>query len=99
MAKKIKPKEYNIDSLEKLVNVANKENIERISIDLLLWLNHLVEVFYKIRKDMPEETKGKTNSEIAKVSFKWIDDGSNGLREAILENSETGEETKIKFKD
>jgi hypothetical protein len=30
-----KPKEYNIDSFDKLINVANAENIDRLSIDLL----------------------------------------------------------------
>jgi len=95
MAKKEKPKEYHIDSFNKLVNVANKENIERLSIDLILWLNRLVQVFDKLREELPEETKGKSNSEIADVSFNWIDDGKNNIHQTVIENGLTGEQTII----
>ena len=95
MAKKEKPKEYYIDSLDKLVNLANSENYERLSMDFLLWLGNVVNVMDKLRKELPEETKGKANSEFMKCSFNWIDDGKNIIHQTVIENGLTGEQTII----
>jgi len=112
MAKKEKPKEYYIDSLDKLVNLANSENYEcfrlasriaelkdeRLSMDFLLWLGNVVNVMDKLRKELPEETKGKANSELMKCSFNWIDDGKNNIHQTVIENGLTGEQTVIDHK-
>jgi len=93
-----KNKKYEIDSFEKLVNVANKENIEKLSIDLLLWLNYVVDAFEEIRKKHPKECEGKSNWEISEVNFIWIDDGKNKIDYVKVTNKKTGEVTEIKTK-
>lgn len=94
-----KPKRYEINSLDKLLNVANKENINRLSIDFLLFLNTHVNQIEAIRKQYPKECEGKTNQEIATGSFIWIDDGKNDLTGVTFKDKDTGEVIKkIKFK-
>ena len=90
-------KKYEIETLEQLVNIVNKENIERLSIDFLLWLNQVNETFESIKEKHPEH-KGKLNSELAKTKFIWIDDGKNELNEIQLKDSTTGEIKNIKLK-
>jgi hypothetical protein len=95
MAKK--PKEYHIDSFEKICNLVNEENVIRLARDFQLWLlsyQGFIDIF---RKDHPEETRGLTNSQIAKGVFIWIDDGKNDLKGVELTSKETGEKTSIKF--
>jgi hypothetical protein len=95
---KNKPKKYEIETFENLINVVNKENFKRLSVDLLLWLNHNVNTMEKIREKHPKECEGKENWEIMKSSFIWIDDGKNDLKEVKLTNTKTGEIKKIKIK-
>ena len=90
-------KKYEIETLEQLVNIVNKENIERLSIDFLLWLNQVNDAFESIKEKHPEH-KDKLNSELAKTKFIWIDDGKNELNEIQLKDSTTGEIKNIKLK-
>ena len=94
---KQQPKKYEIKTFENLINVVNKENFERLSIDLLLWLNHTVDMLDKIRKSLPKECEGKQNWEIMKCDFIWIDDGKNDLKSMRLINSNTGEVKEVKI--
>ena len=92
-----KKKEYHFETLEQIVNAVNKENVEAIALDFASWIFYVQDVFDKIREKHPEY-KDKLNSEIAKVSFVWIDDGQNKLRHVELKNKATGEKTIIKRK-
>tara|TARA_R110000822_G_scaffold127454_1_gene262952 strand:- start:12096 stop:12386 length:291 start_codon:yes stop_codon:yes gene_type:complete len=89
-----KPKEYNINSFDKLLNVINEENFDILSIDLIQWLGLYVETLKEVRKKHPE-LKDRLNSEIAKGSFIWIDDGKNDMKDIFLELKGTGEIIKI----
>jgi hypothetical protein len=89
-------KTYDIDTFEKLINVVNKENFDRFTIDFLQWLHYSVDILEAIREKYPEEVKGKTNWEIAKSSFTWIDDGKNDFKSVKVTNAQTGEVKVIK---
>lgn len=81
MSVNVNEKEYPIRSLEDLCNLVNGENAQRLAVDTAQWLisyQHSIEL---IRKHYPKETEGKTNTQIAKGSFSWIDDGKNDLKE------------------
>lgn len=93
-----KPKKYEIDTLEKLINVASLENIERFSIDFFLWLHYTLDLIDKLRKEDPEGTKGKSNSEILQSIFIWIDDGKNELKHCQVKNPITGEVHEIQLR-
>jgi hypothetical protein len=93
-----KPKEYEIETIEQLVNIVTPENEQRLGIDFLLWLNHVNHTFVKIKENHPEY-KNKLNSEIAKTKFIWVDDGKNDLLNIKLKSKETGEIKNIKPKN
>ncbi len=90
-------KTYQIDSWEKLLNLANEENLERILVDFTKWLSFYVSFIGEVRKKNPEETKNKNNYEISKCTFIWIDDGKNDLIGVEITNKKTGETTRINF--
>jgi len=92
-----KPKEYEIDSFDKLVNLINEDNFEDLTHDLMLWLAYNVKVMKMLREKAPEDTQGKQNSEIVRATFIWIDDGKHNLREVKLKNDVTGEITIVNF--
>jgi hypothetical protein len=94
---KMKPKEYEIDSFEKLVNVVNRENIQSLTSDITLWLMYVIETYEKIREAHPE-LADKSNWDIAKCHFTWVDDNRNDILSTKIVNRETGEVTKIEFK-
>lgn len=91
-----KPKEYEIETLEQLVNIVTPENFERLSIDFLSWLNFVNLSFAKIKEK--ENLKDKLNSEIATCKFVWIDDGKNKIKGIKIKNTTTGEIAEIKTK-
>ncbi len=95
MAKK--PKQYEIDSFEKLINIINEDNFENLSTDLVHWLAIATAHYKTMRDQYPDQCKGKTNWEIAKAYFTWIDDGKHE-HEIKITNPQTGEVTKSKFK-
>lgn len=90
---------YKIDSFERLCNIANTENIERLVIDMAHWLNSYVQLMDKLRKEYPKETEGKSNTEIALTSFTWVDDGKTAVLGANIVNAATGELHEIRIKD
>jgi hypothetical protein len=73
-------KEYPVNNFEDLCNLVNSENINRLAEDVKIWLHSYLNAINKIRELYPKETKGMKNSEIAKGSFVWIDDGKNELK-------------------
>lgn len=87
-------KTFEFETLDQICNVANVDNCELIALDFAQWLKFFVEAIDKVRKDNPEETKGLSNSEIAKCKFVWTDDGINGLTGVIVTNKATGEVTR-----
>ena len=92
-----KPKEYHIDSFEKLINVVNPKNVQNLSSDLIGWLMYSEKIISQIREQYPEETKGKKNSEILKCSFIWIDDNKTDIIGVNVEDRTTGEIKEIRF--
>lgn len=74
-----KAKQYQVHSFDDLCDLVNDENVERLSIDLAMWLKVYQESIKAIREKMPNETKGMKNSEISKSGFTWVDDGANDL--------------------
>jgi hypothetical protein len=88
-------KRYKIDSFEKLLNVVTEENIELLATDLGNWMCTYLLFVKEARIKYPKETEGKTNSEIFKSEFEWIDDGKNDLKEVVIINNSTGETQKI----
>jgi len=97
MSKTKDPKRYEIDSLERLVNLVNKGNIDRISIDLLIWLNYLVDFVDKFRAENTK-LKEKSSWELFRPTFTWIDDGKNEIDHVRITNDKTGEVTEVKLK-
>ena len=91
------PKEYEIDSLKKLLNVINEENYDRIIIDLAKFLRIFTLHTKELRDKFPEETKGKTNYQLTKPIFKWIDDNKNEIKECAILDSDTGRKIIIKI--
>lgn len=91
-----KPKEYEIETLEQLVNIVTPENFERLSIDFLSWLNFVNQSFAKIKEK--ENLKDMLNSEIATVKFVWVDDGQNKIKGIKIKNTTTGEVTETNTK-
>ena len=90
-----KPRKYEIETFEQLVNIVNSENYERLGTDFLLWLHYVNAQFQNIRNNNPQYAD-KINSDIAKVKFIWIDDGKNDIKNIQLKNTTTGEVTNIK---
>jgi hypothetical protein len=80
-----KAKVYEIDSFEKLVNVVNEENFERLTKDLILWLNFSIEL--------------KKAGNLKFRAFLWTDDGKIGLTHVKLTNDSTGEVKTLKIKN
>lgn len=76
-----KEKEHPIKSLDDLCNLVNGENVQRLAVDTAQWLISYQHSIDLIRKNYPRETEGKSNTEIAKGSFSWIDDGKHDLKE------------------
>ncbi len=86
-------KTYHIDTLDKLLNAVNEENSDRMAIDLAHWLVWYSTVIQKCRDNNPEETKGKTNAEIARCAFVWTDDHKTGITSFQVYDPDTGEIT------
>ena len=84
-------KTYNIDSFEKLMNVLNDENFQRLSIDFVSWMATYLGHVNHIKKEYPKQTEGKDNWEITSSQFVWIDDGKNDLKSIELKDKSTGE--------
>lgn len=91
------PKRYEIDSFNKLINVANKDNVERLAIDLAGWLIYVTNIISDIRENHPKETEGKLNSEITEAHFIWIDDNKHEMKGVRVTQSDTGETEYIDF--
>jgi len=89
-------KQYEIDSLEKLINVANKKNVERLGMDFFGWLLYVTEAIENYREHHPE-VKDKLNSEIFQASFNWIDDNEPIIKGMEIENKDNGETFYIKY--
>jgi hypothetical protein len=95
--KKTEPTRYEIDSFEKLINVANKNNFESLSKDLIAWLWYTVHMAEDIRNSAPKKyTKDKTNWDLCKYTFIWIDDGQSGIKTVRIKNNFTGEVKELK---
>lgn len=75
---------YDINSFDDLCDLVSSDNVEILSEDLKNWLNLYISMVDLIRKEYPKETEGLKNTQIAKGSFTWIDDGKNDLKEIII---------------
>lgn len=89
---KNKPKEYEIDSFEKLVNVINDKNFDSLVTNLIMWLGYNVKFMKEMRSSMPKKyTKDKTNWDLGRSTFIWIDDGKQEMKFVRVKNGLTGE--------
>lgn len=94
-----KPKEYDIDSFDKLLNIINEENFTSLTSDLILFLHYNVKLIKHLRNTLPKsKTKNKTNCQLISSSFVWIDDGKNEFKFIKIKNSDTGEVTDYELK-
>lgn len=85
-------KQYEIDSFEKLCNIINEDNFEALTTDLIMWLSYHVKYMKSLRKQLPKKyTKDKTNWDLGKSSFIWIDDGKHDMKFVHIKNLLTGE--------
>jgi hypothetical protein len=92
-----KQKTYEISTLEQLCNVVNDNNIELLLLDFAQWLCYYNEMIKKARVEHKKETKGLSNTEIAKANFVWTDDGENKISGVTVKNTKTGEVVSKKF--
>ncbi len=92
-----KQKTYEISTLEQLCNVVNDDNIELLLLDFAQWLCYYNEVIKKARVEHKKETKGLSNTEIAKANFVWTDDGENKISGVTMKNAKTGEVVSKKY--
>lgn len=92
-----KPDEYYIETLEQLHNVINDETIQCFVDSFAQHIIMYNEYIKMVRKEHPEETKGKSNSEILQSSFTFINDGKNDYKGVDLVEKETGKITRIRF--
>lgn len=98
MAKK-KPKQYDINSFERLCNIINEDNFESLTTDLVMWLSYHVRHMKHLRQVLPKKyTKDKTNWDLGKSSFIWIDDGKSDMKFIQIKNQLTGEVSTVEFK-
>jgi hypothetical protein len=98
--KKRKVKEtirYEIDSFEKLLNIINEDNFGSLSMCLLKWLKYHTLLMKQYREKYPEYAKDKSNWELGKITFIWIDDGKDDLKFVSIKNELTGQVTQIEL--
>ena len=93
-----KAKQYEIETLEQLYNIATPENQLRLLTDFGAYLMMYVNFTEKIREGLPETSKGKKNTELFSSKFLWTDDGIKGVTAVRLTTQETGETVIIKMK-
>ena len=93
----MKPKEYNVETIEDLLDLVNDDSLNTLPIDIANWLFSYNVHIKSIKKQIPE-LKNKKNTEILKGSFTWVDDGNTNLLGVELTNSDTGEVRNIEFK-
>ena len=89
-------KTYNLEKVSQFLDVVNDDNIEVLVNDFakfLIMYNNSINIY---RKELPKETKGKTNLEILSAEFIWTDDGVSEFKEVKIHNKKTGEIRKIK---
>lgn len=94
---KKKPKRYEINTFEKLINIVNKDNFEGLSTDFLLWLHYTMVTIEALKEKDPEGCKGKTNWEIMQSIFIWVDDGKRGISSLQVKDKATGQIHEIKI--
>jgi hypothetical protein len=93
-----KNKTYEISKLSQICNIVNDDNIDLILSDFGLWLRFYNSAIKKVRKENIKGLKKLANSEIAKATFNWTDDGISELSAVHFTSKETGETTKVKLK-
>lgn len=83
-------KTHLINTFEQILNVVNSENKERFASDFFLFICAYADGIEGFKKDNPK-TKGMLNTEIAKCTMEWVDDGKAEIKCAKFIISETGE--------
>jgi len=92
-----KPKRYEIETFEQLLNVSNCENFERMMLDFVAWVNFYNHIIEECRKTHPE-LKEVSNWDLCKCKFIWVDDGKQTLNQVTVTNPSTGETKTYKKK-
>lgn len=92
------PKRYSIEGFEQICNVVTPENYTNFFTDMLQAFGMYTEAIALMRKEHPELCKGKTNWQICKFHFDWIDDGKNDLKSIRFTTTDTGETIEVKVK-
>ena len=91
----MKAPEYEINSIDDICDTLTTENYVRFMTDVISSFTFYLESANAVKKLHPEFAHLK-NSEIAKFSFVWIDDGKNDVKSITIKGPE-GQETKINF--
>ena len=76
----MKTKQHEVRNFDDLCDLVNSENVDILSEDLKNWLVSYHLTIKNLKDNFPEKLKSLKNTEIAKGSFTWIDDGKNDLK-------------------
>lgn len=82
------PNKHEVKTFEDLLNLVTTENHERLVKDLSKYLLMYAEFTSIARALSPDETKGKTNTQIFNSGFVWVDDGKNDLLSIEVDGQE-----------
>jgi hypothetical protein len=90
-------KKHNFTTIEQILNVVTKDNVELLATDFRMWLKYYLEVIDGVKETYPKETEGLQNTQIAHSTFQWIDDGEVGIKGVDLVSPANGEVLSIRF--
>ncbi|MCR9066279.1 MAG: hypothetical protein NXI00_20070 [Cytophagales bacterium] len=94
--KKNNSKKYKLDTLQQMMNVVNKDNLDCFIADFKSWFEIYLDQVNLLKELLPKGVAdGLPNSEIVNCEFIWVDDGKNDLLHATIQNPITGEITDI----
>jgi hypothetical protein len=92
-----KAKRYEILGFEQVCNVVTDANFTNFMTDMLGAFGMYFEAIDQIKAKYPKECEGKSNWQICKFHFDWIDDGKNDLKSMKFTTPQTGEVVEIKI--
>lgn len=86
----MEPKEYHIKSFKQICNAITDENLDNLIIDMAIGLSTYLDAVKKMKAEFPK-LKNKSNWDILRFEFNWVDDGKNDVVGIKVTNDQTGE--------